>query len=127
MSEPVAWLAFATEGRDTRRKPHQNEQKAFWNMRNCTVLALRNLLSVLGWERTPNQVKNEFGEQLESLKEGFFKIKPQIEDLAIKFNEKEMNIGQVAEKLEKRLGCKVPVDHAKHLLLMNLIFPWRGD
>lgn len=93
-------------------------------MRDYEILTLRNLFSVLGWELTPNQVKNDLIEQLESVKEGFLKIKPQMEDLAIKFNEKEMSIEQVAQKLEERLDCEVSVDYAKHLLLMDSVFSW---
>jgi hypothetical protein len=93
-------------------------------MKNSEILALRNLFSVLGWENTPNQIKSDFGEQLDSIKEGFLKIKPHVEDLAIKFNEKEIGIEEIARKLGERLDREVSEDYAKHLLLLNSIFTW---
>lgn len=93
-------------------------------MEDSEILTLRNLFSVLGWEHTPNQIKSDFGKELESVKEGFLKIKPYIEDLAIKFDEKEIGIEEIARKLGERLGVEVSEDYTKHLLLLNSVFPW---
>lgn len=92
------------------------------HLNHFEILAMRNTLAVLGWEHTPDQVKNDFGKQLESVKEGFLKIKPHIEDLAIKFSEREISLEEVARTLGTKLEKMVSVDEVKHLLLMNSIF-----
>lgn len=96
--------------------------KGYSEVNNREILTLRNVLAVLGWERTPDQIKTEFGEKLDSVREGFSKLRPHIEDLAIKFNERELSLEEVARILGDRLEKTVSVDDVKHLLLMNSIF-----
>lgn len=91
-------------------------------MNKSEIQAVRNLLAISGWEHTPNQIKENFGEQLDLIKEGFLEIKQHITDLATKFNDQEISIEEVAETLATRLEKKVSADYAKHLLLMNSIF-----
>lgn len=91
-------------------------------MLKSEILNLRNLFAILGWEHTPDQVKNDFCKELEIVKSKFLQIKPLIPDLLIGFDEKEITLEDFSKELENRIGTKVSIDHAKQLLIMNSIF-----
>jgi hypothetical protein len=90
-------------------------------MNEKEIKDIRNIFANFGFEHTPNQIKEDFGKELNSLKEQFEKIKPIIDEI-MKSNSDIENIEEFAEKLGQKFGKKCTLDQCKHLLLMNSFF-----
>jgi Ca2+-binding EF-hand superfamily protein len=90
------------------------------NLNKQEISNIRNVFAQLGWEYTPDQVEQI--KELKSLKEEFLKVKPVVQELKERMDNKEIDFEEFVISLGKRFNGNCSEDQAKHLLLLNCFF-----